>query len=58
MNVKYEQYTAHRIKVLERLAKFLGINSLPTTLPSKKFTKQISTEKDSYKKIVINHFKL
>ena len=58
MNVNYEQYTAHRLKVLNRIIKFLGINSLPDKLPSKKFTKQISVEKNNYKKLVIQHFKL
>lgn len=57
LNVKYEQYTAHRVKVLERIAKFLGISSLPDKLPSKKLTKQISVEKNNYKKTVIHYFK-
>lgn len=57
MTIKYEQYTANRIKVLDRIVKFLGSSPMPDILPSKKLTKQISDEKQIYKKEIINHFK-
>jgi LPS sulfotransferase NodH len=57
MHINYEQYNNNRLKILNRIIKFLGINSLPGILPAKKIKKQICSKKDSYKKTVIRHFK-